>query len=88
MSQITAPTPGRIVIYIDRDGASWPAIVVTVGDLDAVDLTVFVHLSTTDALNVRYRATPTERTWRWPSPSLAQLVVDDETGAVIGPVIP
>jgi len=41
-------------------------------------------LSTTDALNVRYRATPTERTWRWPSPSLAQLVVDDETGAVVG----
>ena len=84
MSLVPAPTPRDVVRYTDRDGVSWPAIVVTVGDLDAVDLTVFVHLSTTDALNVRYRATPTERTWRWPSPSLAQLVVDDATGAVVG----
>jgi hypothetical protein len=73
-----------MVRYTDRDGASWPAIVVTVGDLDAVDLTVFVHLSTTDALNVRYRAQSAERTWRWWTPSTAQLVVDDETGAVVG----
>jgi hypothetical protein len=84
MSLVPAPVPGDVVRYTDRDGVGWPAIVVTVGDLDAVDLTVFVHLSTTDALNVRYRATPAERTWRWPSPSTAQLVVDDATGAVVG----
>jgi hypothetical protein len=73
-----------MVRYTDRDGVSWPAVVVTVGDLDAVDLTVYVHLSTTDALNVRYRAQSAERTWRWWAPSTAQLVVDDETGAVVG----
>lgn len=83
MSLVPAPIPGDVVSYTDRDGVSWPAIVVTAVD-DAVDLTVFVHLSTTDALNVRYRAAPTERTWRWPSPSTAQLVVDDATGGVVG----
>ena len=88
MSTIPAPTPGRIVTYTDREGFQWPALVVAVGDLDAVDLTVYVHLSTTDALNVRYRAYATGCTWRWPSPSTAQLEVDDETGAVTGPVTP
>lgn len=85
MSQIAAPTLGRIVTYTDRAGLDWPALVVAVGDLDAVDLAVYVHLSTTDALNVRYRATPAEGSWRWPAYSTAQLEVDDETGAVIGP---
>jgi hypothetical protein len=84
MSLVPAPIPGDVVRYTDRDGMEWPAIVVTVGDLDAVDLTVFVHLSTTDALNVSYRAHSTAQTWRWPSPSTAQLVVDDETGGVVG----
>ena len=88
MTQIPAPTPGRIVTYTDRAGLDWPALVVSVGDLDAVDLTVYVHLSTTDALNVRYRATPAEGSWRWPVHSTAQLEVDDETGAVTGPVTP
>lgn len=82
MTLIPAPTPGRIVTYTDRDGLDWPALVVAVGDLDAVDLTVYVHLSTTDALNVHYRAYPAERTWRWPVHSTDQLVVDDETGCV------
>ena len=88
MSQIPAPTPGRIVTYTDREGFQRPALVVAVGDLDAVDLTVYVHLSTTDALNVRYCATATGGTWRWPSPSTAQLEVDDATGLVTGPVTP
>lgn len=87
MSTIPAPSPGRIVTYTDRAGLDWPALVVAVGDLDAVDLTVYVHLSTTDALNVRYRATATGGTWRWPVHSTDQLEVDDETGAVIGPVV-
>lgn len=88
MSTIPAPTPGRIVTYTDRDGVDWPALVIAVGDLDSVDLGVFVHLSTTDALNVRYRATPAGNTWRWPVHSTDQLEVDDETGAVVGPVAP
>jgi len=88
MSLIAAPTPGRIVTYTDRAGLDWPALVVAVGDLDAVDLTVYVHLSTTDALNARYCSSPTAGTWRWPVHSTAQLEVDDETGSVIGPVTP
>jgi hypothetical protein len=84
MSTIPAPTPGRIVTYTDREGLDWPALVVAVGDLDAVDLTVYVHLSTTDALNVHYRATSTPGSWRWPTHSTDQLEVDDETGAVVG----
>lgn len=64
---IQLPTQGRIVVYVDEEGATWPAIVVlTFGA--KIHARVFNMNDTIPRLNIPYapRDERTPQSWHWP----------------------
>lgn len=68
---MTRPTPGRIVLWHDEDGVTWPAIVLGVREGDELeellDLEVFGPHQPPQRFRVDVRPASEGRTgWSWP----------------------